>query len=317
MTNASPLPTTSQVRRIPLHVYGVLLVGMMSISFAPILVRLAQGENVPSLIIAASRLILAAAILTPVVLRRHWSHIRNLTRRDLSFAVAAGLFLAFHFAAWITSLEYTSVLLSTVFVTSSPIWVAILETLFLRARLPRLVIIGLIVAVTGGLLIGFAGQLNTDENIIVDQQRELIGGALSLVGALAVSAYFVIGRKLRASLPVLPYAWLVYGIAGITLTIVALLSGIPFTGYSGLAYLWIVSMAIFPQLLGHSSLNYAVEFLPATLVTMVVQVEPIGSALLAFLIFSEVPLPLQIVGSAIILLGVMLANIGQLRQKPS
>ncbi len=302
--------TLAETRKpIPVQVYVMLLFGVATFSFAPILIRLAQGAAMPSILIAAGRLVLAALILTPITVTRYWQHVRQRTPRELGLALLAGLFLAIHFAAWVTSLEYTSVLVSVVFVTSSPLWVAILETVFLRVRLPRPVVIGLFIAIFGGLLIGLAGTLTGTDDLTINREREFIGGALSLVGALAVSAYIVIGRSLRAKMPVIPYIWLVYGFGGLILSFGVFATGTPVLGYEPIGYLWVLAMAVFPQLIGHSSLNYAVEYLPATVVSMVTQIEPIGSAILAFFLFGELPLPLQIVGSAIILVGVMLANL--------
>lgn len=309
--------TAEPRKTVPIQVYIMLLLGIATFSFAPILIRLAQGSAMPSLLIAAGRLVLAAIILTPLTVTRYWQHVQQITLRELGLALLAGLFLAIHFAAWVTSLEYTSVLVSVVFVTSSPLWVAILETVFLRVRLPRPVIIGLFIAIFGGMLIGLAGTLSGDEAISIDQNREFIGGALSLIGSVAVSGYIVIGRSLRAKMPVIPYIWLVYGFAGLILTLGVVLTQTPVFGYEPIGYLWILAMAIFPQLIGHSSLNYAVEYLPATIVSMVTQIEPIGSAILAYFLFQEVPLPLQIVGSAIILVGVMFANLRSPNRKRS
>ncbi len=309
--------TAEPRKTVPIQVYIMLLLGIATFSFAPILIRLAQGSAMPSLLIAAGRLVLAAIILTPLTVTRYWQHVQQRTLRELGLALLAGLFLAIHFAAWVTSLEYTSVLVSVVFVTSSPLWVAILETVFLRVRLPRPVIIGLFIAIFGGMLIGLAGTLSGDEAISIDQNREFIGGALSLIGSVAVSGYIVIGRSLRAKMPVIPYIWLVYGFAGLILTLGVVLTQTPVFGYEPIGYLWILAMAIFPQLIGHSSLNYAVEYLPATIVSMVTQIEPIGSAILAYFLFQEVPLPLQIVGSAIILVGVMFANLRSPNRKRS
>jgi drug/metabolite transporter (DMT)-like permease len=307
-------------QRVPVTVYIVLVFGMLSIFAASILIRLAQAEGVNSILIAASRVLIASLALTPFVFSRYWADIRKLRAKDFGFALLAGTFLALHFATWVTSLEYTSVLISNVFVTSSSIWVALMEFFFLRFKLPRLVIVGLIVAVIGGLLIGFASQLAGQSTVTTDPQRELIGGILSLLGAVTVAAYFVIGRNLQQpqnrggeihKLPVIPYIWLVYGSAAILLSIWVLIAGIPIMGYSSNAYLLLLAMAIFPQLIGHSSLNYAVGYLPATLVSMVTQLEPIGSATLAYFLFAELPFPLQLVGSLIILIGVSLANYGQ------
>jgi drug/metabolite transporter (DMT)-like permease len=311
--------TQPQARIVPASVYIVLFFGVMAIAVSSIFVKLAQTEGIPSLLVAASRLLIAAALLTPITLNRYWSNIRNLTQRDFGLALVSGLFLAIHFASWVTSLEYTSVLISVVFVTSSPLWVALLEFFFLQAKMPRLVIIGLLIAIAGGLFIGFGGAGNTDATVTGDSQRDVIGGALSLIGAVSFAVYLIIGRNLQQGdskrktekLPVIPYIWLVYGSAGLILAVPVLFMRIPLTGYSVTAYLWLIATAVVPQLIGHSSLNYAVGYMPATLVSMITQLEPIGSAILAYFIFSELPLPLQILGSVIIIIGVMLATIGQ------
>lgn len=307
--------TKPKARPVPASVYVVLFFGVMAIAVSSIFVKLAQTEGIPSLLVAASRLLIAATLLTPITLQRYWSNVRNLTKRDFGLALVSGLFLAIHFAAWVTSLEYTSVLISVVFVTSSPLWVALLEFFFLKAKLPRLVIAGLIIAIVGGLMIGFGGATNPHPavQVIGDRQRDFIGGALSLIGAVSFAVYLIIGRNLQSSdkLSVIPYIWLVYGSAGLMLTIPVLFTHTPLTGYSSTAYLWLIATAVAPQLIGHSSLNYAVGYMPATLVSMITQLEPIGSAILAYFIFSELPLPLQMLGSIIIITGVMLATIGQ------
>ncbi|MDQ7036736.1 MAG: EamA family transporter [Anaerolineae bacterium] len=126
----------AQSRTIPPSVFIVLFFGVMAIAVSSIFVKLAQNEGVPSMLVAAARLLIAAALLTPITLQRHWYHIRNLTKRDFGLVLVSGLFLALHFAAWVTSLEYTTILISVVFVTSSPLWVALLEFFFLKAQLP-------------------------------------------------------------------------------------------------------------------------------------------------------------------------------------
>jgi drug/metabolite transporter (DMT)-like permease len=298
----------------PTRVYTILAIGMLSVSFAPILGRLAQGAGMSSVLIAAARLVIASLVLTPITLTQHWSSIRRLARRDLLLALGAGAFLALHFTTWFASLAYTSVLVSTVLVTSSPIWVAILEYLFLKAKLPRLVMMGLLIAITGALLIGFAGG-GTGGG--VDGGNNLLGGMLALVGALAVSIYLIIGRELQQNetLPIIPYIWLVYSSAALIMTVVILVLQTPILGFPPMGYVWLLAMAIFPQLIGHSSLNYAMGYLPATIVSMTTQLEPIGSAILAYFIFSELPLPLQLLGSVFVLIGVTVANVGQMKRK--
>jgi drug/metabolite transporter (DMT)-like permease len=103
----------------------------------------------------------------------------------------------------------------------------------------------------------------------------------------------------------------VYGVAGITALVAVLISGAPLSGYSPTAYGLLLALALIPQLIGHSSFNYVLEYLSATYVGISTQLEPVLSAILAFLLFQEVPRLLQIVGSAVVMAGVILATLGQ------
>jgi drug/metabolite transporter (DMT)-like permease len=304
MVETTPLSSASPAAP-PLRAYIVLAVGLMAVSAAAILIRLALNESVPSLVIAAGRLSLAALILTPITLRRYRAEIRALKRGDVLMLGISGLFLAMHFATWVSSLEYTSVLISVVLVTTTPIWVGLLEVLVLRARLSRGIVIGLIVAMTGGLLIAIYG----DTGAAIRTDGAWLGGLLSLIGAMTVAVYMVIGRRMRATLSLLPYIWIVYGIAALLLLAVVIIMGIPVTGYSTTGYLWVLALALIPQLIGHSSFNYALAYLPATYIGLSTQLEPIGSAMLAFFLFGELPTEMQIVGSAVILVGVSIATL--------
>ena len=219
-----------------------------------------------------------------------------------------------HFTAWVTSLQYTTVLVSVVIVSTGPIWVAILEVIFFHIRLSRLVVLGLLVALSGGVIIGIplAGPLaapSAPENV----SATLTGGLLALIGALSVSVYMLIGRKLRSSLPVIPYVWLVYGIASICALIVIVATSTPLVGFRPQGYLVLLAMGLVPQLLGHSSLNYLLEYFHAAMVSMFSQLEPIGSAILAAFVFHELPPAKQIAGSFVIFLGVLLAGRGEIR----
>lgn len=294
----------------PITAYIAIFAAIASISAAAILIRVALGESMPPILIAASRLFVASVILTPITLTRYKSHILKLTRTELLLASISGLFLAIHFLAWVSSLQYTTVLVSVVIVTSGPVWVAILEVIFLRIRLSKLVILGLIIALAGGLYIGLGGQSEAPSEVL-EANTNTIGALLSWVGAVAVSVYMLIGRKLRTKLPVIPYIWLVYGIATLVMLLVILVTSTPVLGFSIEGYLVLLAMGLVPQLIGHSSLNYVLEYFPATFVSMFTQLEPIGSAILAVIFFSEYPPIEQIIGSAIIISGVLIASRGK------
>ncbi|MCY4062818.1 MAG: DMT family transporter [Chloroflexi bacterium] len=303
-----------EVKTRPFRAYIVILIAIVATSSAAILIRLALDEDMPPLLIACARLLIATAALTPIVLRNYRERLARLSSDELKLIALAGICLAVHFTAWVTSLQFTTVLVSVVIVSTGPIWVAILEVTFLRIRLSRLVVMGLLVALTGGVLIGIplngaleAGQAG--ENF----EATAAGALLSLVGALTVSVYMLIGRKLRTKLPVIPYVWLVYGVATASTVIVIGVTSTPVSGFRPQGYLVLLAMGLVPQLLGHSSLNYLLEYFPAAMVSMFSQLEPIGSAILAVIIFQELPPGKQIIGSLIIIIGVILASRGEFR----
>ncbi|HEY33272.1 MAG TPA: DMT family transporter [Dehalococcoidia bacterium] len=280
--------------------YSVLALGVISVSFAAVFIRLADVDTgTPPLVIAAYRLCLASLILAPAALLRSRQEIRRLARRDIILAVASGAFLAFHFALWISSLSYTSVATSVVLVTITPIFVAVASFLLFRERLTWQVMAGISVCLAGAVLIGYGNWQISSES--------LFGGLLALLGALAVAGYLLIGRRLRQEMSLLSYSFLVYSSAAVMLLVAALVRGYPLFDYSGETYLWMVMLALVPQLLGHMSLVWALRFVSATLVTIAVLGEPVGATILAFLILDEAPTWSEIVGGMLILAGIFMA----------
>ena len=303
-------------RATPYRAYFVILLAIVATSSAAILIRYALDADMPPLLIAASRLAIAAVVLTPLALRRHIDHVANLSRQEFSLIVISGLCLAIHFTAWVSSLQFTTVLVSVVIVSTGPIWVAILEVLFLHIRLSRLVIAGLIIALAGGVIIGIpvGDGVELTARGADDLGGTATGALLAWIGALSVSVYMLIGRVLRTRLAVIPYVWLVYGMAAICACAVILLTSTRVTGYAAEGYVVLLAMGLIPQLLGHSSLNYLLEYFPAALVSMFSQLEPLGSALLALVLFRELPPEQQITGSIIIVIGVAVASRGEIHQ---
>lgn len=289
--------------------YAAMLLGVIAVSFAAIFIRLAQKESAPSLVLAAARLSVATLVLTPVVLRRHLTELRAVRRSDLLWATVSGAVLGLHFATWITSLEYTAVVNSVTLVTTSPLWVALLAPLLLGERLTRATVAGLVLAIGGGVLVAASAAAGDPPT----RHDPWLGNGLALAGAVAAAVYLIIGRRLRAHLGLLVYIWLVYGVAAILLVGVVIVSGEQVGGLPGTAYLWMILLGLVPQLIGHSSFNYALGYLPAAYVSLVILGEPIGSGLLAMALLEEWPVPLQIAGSALILLGIGAAS----REQPA
>jgi drug/metabolite transporter (DMT)-like permease len=273
---------------------------------------LAQGEA-PSLVIAAYRLLLATFILAVPALYRAKEEIRALKFLDWLLIMLSGLFLAIHFGSWVTSLAYTSIASSVVIVTSSPLWVALFSPLLLKERVPIPVRWGLGVAMVGALLVGSAEVVTGGNNLIgINSLRvdALWGQFLAFIGAVFVAGYLIIGRKMRQTVSLLTYSFLVYGIAAILLTLLVIILGLPMTGYQPQTYLLFAGMAIFPQLLGHSTLNWALKYLPAAVIAITTLWEPVGATLLGFFILHESPHYLEIIGGGIIPMGIFITSRG-------
>ncbi|MBN1286846.1 MAG: DMT family transporter [Anaerolineae bacterium] len=286
--------------------YVMIAVAIVAVSTASIFIRSAQREA-PSLVIAAYRLAIASLILTSIMLLtpRYRAELRRLTPGDLAWALASGVFLGIHFATWISSLDYTTVLVSVVLVTTTPLWVALASALLLHERLRRDTIIGLALALAGGVLIALGGDAGAAG---ASGGMQMWGNFLALVGAWTVAAYWMIGRRLRARLSVIPYTWLVYGTAALVLLATVAVAGLPMTGYPAETYLWFVLLAVVPQLLGHSSFNYALAHLSTVYVSVATLGEPVGATLLALALLGEAPTPLNVLGGALILGGIFLAS---------
>jgi drug/metabolite transporter (DMT)-like permease len=295
----------------------VLAIGIVAVSTASILIRFARQENVPALVVAAYRLDIATFILSPIVLRGHAVELKQLTRRAAAMALFSGVFLALHFATWISSLDYTTVTSSVVLVSTGPIWVALLSWGLLHERLTRPLVVGLIITVIGGILVGWSDACDpltgacTGFNLAGSQPW---GDFLALAGAWFVAGYLLIGRHLRERMSLFAYIYVVYGTAAVVLTGLALLAGASFTQapagppYTAAAFLWLILLAVLPQLLGHSSYNYALRHLPAAYVAVVTLAEPIGTSILAFLILQEIPRALTLFGALVILIGIGVAS---------
>jgi drug/metabolite transporter (DMT)-like permease len=306
------MPQRSQLRLI-----SILFIGFLAVSTSSILIRLARAEGVPALVIAAYRLTLATLILTPIVLRRQCAELKRLARRDVLIAIASGLFLTLHFATWVSSFDYTSVTSSVVLVTTGPIWVALTSWIILRERLSQPMIVGVIITVVGGVVVGLADACDLKTGSCSGLSiggTQLWGDALALMGAWMVTGYLLIGRYLRNRMPLLIYIFVVYGTAAIGLILIVALSGQSFVFdqfgeiFSLQAVVWLILLAIAPQLLGHSAYNYALRFLSPAFVAIITVAEPIGASILAFVILHELPGPLTLIGAFIILIGIAVAS---------
>ncbi len=284
-----------EAKEKPIFVYVVLFLGVVGVSFSAILTRFAEA---PASVIAFYRLLFACLLTMPYSLYYQRSYFKNLTKQELYYSIASGIFLAAHFLTWIQSLSMTTIASSTVLVSLQPVFTMILGYLLYREKLPWLSGFGMLVAIAGSVVMGIS-DLQVD-------RAHLLGDMLALSGGLFASFYMLIGRKLRVNVPAATYCTLVYGACAVTLFVFNMVFSIPMTGVGSQNLVIFMALALVCTLGGHSIFNWSLKHLEAVKVSTASLGEPLGATILAYLLLNEVPGSLQLISGAIIIFGLFL-----------
>lgn len=275
--------------------YIAVAIGVISVSTSAIFVRLADA---PSSMIANYRLLLAVIIMLPLVLLKYRDEFKRIENRDWMASIAAGVFLALHFILWFESLNLTSVASSTVLVTTQPIFAFLGGYLFFKEKFTSGAVISLIIAFTGSVIISWG-----DFQI---SGMALFGNFLALLGAIAITGYFLFGQNVRKRLSLITYSFLVYAISAVTLIVYNVVLDVPFTGYSQSTWIYFLALAIIPTFFGHTLFNWALKWLNASTITMGILFEPVGASVLAYFVLGEMITWSQFLGGTIVIFGLML-----------
>jgi drug/metabolite transporter (DMT)-like permease len=286
-----------------LKTVAILITGMVAISFAAIFIRFC--DDVPAIMIATYRLCIASAVLLAIFKIRGLS-LRGIEGKDLFLSLLGGIFLSLHFITWITSLKYTSVASSVVLVTTNPIFVGILSWFFLKEKQNIELILGIVLCFLGSVLIALGDSGMHGTTTLTD--KALTGDLLALAGAVMASGYLIVGSRARERLDILTYITVVFSISAIVLLITSLVLHIPFTGYKPDSYIFLVLLAVVPQLIGHTSFNWALKHLKTSMVAITILGEPIGATILAYLFFKESIGRFQLLGMTLIFTAIIIAS---------
>lgn len=258
--------------------YGSLGLGVLFLSTSAIFVKLAEA---PSGIIAFYRLLFTLCFLIPALLcrKKERKQLWQLSARQWRLAVISGALLAIHWVMWFESLRYTSVASSTVLVSLQPLFSILWGGLLLHETVTKQGMAGVFLAIAGSVIIGW-GDFQVSG-------AAFWGDVLSFASAGVISLHFLVGQILRKELDVLPYTAVCYSASTVCLAVYALVTGQPFTGYSLQTWGCFAGLALFATVGGQCVFNLLLKYLPATAVTMGILGEPVGTILLAFLIFGE------------------------------
>ena len=277
------------------HPMIMIVIGVVGISLSSIFVKYSSA---PSAVTAAWRLLWTVVLMTPVVLGKKTVRqgMHGLNTKTILLSVLSGLFLAVHFALWFESLRHTTVASSTTIVCTEVIWVSLGYCLFLKGKLSRKALGAIAVTLLGSILIAW-----------VDSSTgfHLYGDILSLAAAIAVAVYTLIGRTVRAETSTTVYTYLCYTACAAVLLVICAVQGHALFGYGVDAILVGLLLSLFSTILGHSIFSWCLKYFSPSFVSASKLCEPVVAAILAALLFREIPTFLQLFGGGLILSGVL------------
>src|SRR5690625_4052338 len=257
--------------------------------------------------IAFYRLFLAVILMAPIVFFKYKSEFKNISKKDWMLAAISGVFLSLHFILWFESLNYTSVASSVVLSLLDALPIFIGTYVFFGERFSIAAIISMLITLFGSFIIGW-GDLQISG-------LALLGDILAILGAITVTVYFLLGQKLRRTLSLMTYTFIVYSSSAFLLLIYNVLIGNNFVSFSSNTWIWFFALAIIPTFFGHSLFNWALKWVSTSTISMAIVFEPIGASILAYFILGEHLSWSQFLGGSIVIFGLFLFVVSTTRKK--
>ncbi|GAB5493132.1 MAG: DMT family transporter [Phototrophicaceae bacterium] len=288
----------------------IVLSILISSGVTPIIIRITQDQGMPSLVIVFIRLWIVSLGLTPIVWIRYRQQLLSLSKKQILFGIFAGFWLAVNLLMFFWGLEFTSVLITSVLRRTTPLWIITPEILLLGAVFTRRIWLSLGLSIIGVILITLGAG-----GIIETGAQPLLGAGAAIASAISFGIYLLIGRKLNNAMPTILYSWLAFLSAAIIITVFILVSQTPVLGYSASGYLWTLAVTFLAQIMGQMVINLGLQRFSATAMAIILQVSVVLSVIIAVLLFSEIPTIWQIIGSVMVIIGVILATIEQSNRK--
>ncbi len=282
--------------------YFALFTSIVAVSFAAIFIKYCEAHP---LSISLYRLFFTTLIIFPFVLfnSKIRQELKTISKKNLIIMTIIGLILAAHFAFWITSLTMTSVASSVILVTAHPIIVAPISYFFLKEKLSKLNAFGIAISIVGVITLVYGNY--GFSNIRLDT---IEGNILAILGGIGAGLYILGGRKIRKDISIFSYVIIVYSVGTVALFFLCLIFNAPVYNLSLRDYFIIFAMAVIAGLFGHTLYNWSLEHIRASVASVFLLGEPIGSSILAYIApgISQQPSIYTMIGGSIILLGIYL-----------
>jgi len=269
-----------------------MLVAILAVSTSG---PLMAATAAPALAIAFWRNGFATAVLVPWTLTRHRDELRSLRPRERRLALAAGCFLALHFATWVPSLTFTTVASATALVATQPVWAALIAH-WSGSRIASLAWVGIVLAVVGAAVLTGAD--------LHASGRALGGDVLAVVGAMSAAGYVVAGAAVRRHVSTATYTTVCYATTALLLLVVCLVAGKDLAGYPASAWWKLVAVTAGAQFLGHSLFNRVLRRVSPTMMSLAILFEVPGASLLAAVWLHQTPRATAVPGLLLLLAGI-------------
>jgi drug/metabolite transporter (DMT)-like permease len=273
--------------------YIVLAIGVIAVSTSAIFVKVSTA---PSGVIAFYRLLFSVLLMLPIFITKYRAELKLITKRDWGLTTVSGIFLALHFILWFESLNYTSVASSTVLVTLQPIFAFAGTYFFFKERLSLKAIFSGLIAVMGSVIISW-GDFKVSGSAF-------FGDVLALTACALITFYLLFGQSVRKRVSLITYTFLVYSISTFFLFLYILVTGEALYPYPKKDWVYFISLAIIPTLLGHTLINWVVKWVSTSMISVAILFEPVGATVLAYYVIGETVNPSQVIGGLVVLLGI-------------
>lgn len=282
--------------------YFLLFISVISVSFAAILIISIEAHP---LTISFYRMLFTTLIIFILLItnKKSLNELKKIERKKILLMIFIGIILAIHFSLWITSLKLTSVASSVILVASHPIIVGPISHYFLKEKLSKFNILGIILGFIGVILLVYGNYGLT--SISIDSME---GNILALLGGIAAGFYILGGRKIRKTTSLINYTFIVYSFSTITLFFICLFLNVSIHNVSIRDFQLIFLMAIISGIFGHTLYNWVLKYIRTSVVSVALLGEPLGSTLFAYALpwINQIPSNYTLIGGSIIIIGIYL-----------
>jgi drug/metabolite transporter (DMT)-like permease len=301
--------------------YALSIASAAILSTTPIFIRhLTTAYSLPALILAAWRDLFVFLVLLTILAALRRPLIR-LDRRQVVFLLCYGLVLALFNAIWTLSVTYNGASISTVLAYCSVAFSVLLGRWFLKERLDWGKGMAVILTLGGCVLVSNALDPSAWRLNLAGILTGFFSGFWYAMYSLMGRAAFLRGLNpwttmlytfLFAAIFLLVFNW---SVAGVLPGAAARIDDFLWLGRSWSGWGLLFLLAAGPTLAGYGLYNTSLTHLPAGVVNLVLTIEPVLTALQAYLLFDERLIWLQI--SLLILSGVVFLRWHEGRQERS